>query len=116
MVLFINYNKKDDNFSVSGFFEREDGIIPFENREISLMHYPSLQEKLIEGKTLYINSHDCYLGTKEVEAPYGEQNTFSSEYESHNKELSELLLNIDTDIKSDNKNIRKLIKLGEYYK
>ena len=115
MILFINYNKKENDFIVSGLLDCVDGAIPIECKEISLSNHPYLLAKLMEGKIVYIDSFDCYLGTRKTEGPYCEQEIFDSEYESHNNEVTELLINIDRNIREKKKNIKKLVKIGNHY-
>lgn len=116
MVLFIKYYEELKQFVMCGLLESKEGIIPIGSKKIDLGSCPDLSEKLMEGKTIYIDSYSCYLGKEKTEGPYCEQKVFCSEYESHNCQVPELLLSINNKIKDKKRSPKKLIKIGEHYR
>ena len=115
MIIYIRHDKKENKFIMNGILEEKEGIIPLANKTIDLDNYPYLSSKLKEGKILYIDSYNCYLGENRIEGPYGEQEVFDSEYECHNNEEVEMLVNIDKNIKEQKQVLSKLIKIGNHY-
>ena len=79
-------------------------------------NYPYISGELMNGKTIYIESYDCYLGTITKEGSYNEEEVFNSEYESHNRDIIELLINLENNIKEEKSDVKKLIKIGDGYR
>ena len=90
--------------------------MPFKRDRININHLPNLCKKLIDGETLYIDLFDCYLGKERFEGPYCEDKVFSCDYESHNSDLSELIIDIEKNIKSGKTSNKELVKIGDYYR
>ena len=115
-MIFINYDK-EDIFKVTIILETDNGIIPLvfnDNHFINFYKY--LSKKIKEGNTLYINYNNAYLGNIKTEGPYCEQEVFMSNYESENNDFNELIINLNKNIKNNEKTSKKLIKIGSYYK
>jgi len=115
-TIFINY---DEGLKGCVLLENKNGIVPVELKDKDLKFitfYPNIMQQLMNGKKIYFKDFTGYLGREEFEGPYGEQTVFISEYESVNTIFSELMINLENKIKNKKTNVRKLSKLGGYYK
>lgn len=113
---FISYN---EGFKGCMLLETDNGIIPIEFNEDDLKfinYYPSIKEKLINGDELYLNAFSGYIGRKHTEGPYCEQEIFISKYNGENTDFYELMNDIEKNIIQNNQKIKKLSKVGIYYR
>ncbi len=115
-VVFINYSASEHLYRISIFLKNAKGIVHISSSPFDIDNYPYLSQKLKEGNMVYINAYDGYVGLEEKEGPYNEKEVFNSLYESHNDIMSELLINLDKNIRDDNQVQRKLVKIGNFYK
>lgn len=115
----ITFVKMVDGELRGCIFINSNGLyIPLELDSNSLnfiKYYPNIMTKLINGEIIYLPYHTMYIGYIKNEGPYGENECFISEYNSKSYELSELLVNIDKNIFEDNKDTKKLLKVGNFY-
>ena len=115
-IIYIDYDNEKKIFIARIYIKYNDYNIPLEMKNIDLSNYPFLMNKLIDGNTLYIDSYDGYIGFQTTEGPYYEDYVLNSEYEVHDSVFEELLLNLNTSIKQDKKQLNKLYKIGDNYK
>ena len=115
-LMFVNYNA-EGFFQTTILLETKKGIIPY-NYETTdfISFYPYLAKQLMDGKTLYVDFDNGYVGIKKSEGPYCEKHVFESEYEENNIDFNELLIKLNAAIKNEKKTQRKLIKIGARYK
>ena len=99
-------------------YKMGDNYLPIviEEKYLSyIKNYPNIMLKLMEGEKIYLSSYKIYLGHKQFEGPYGDDEYFVSKYESESLELFELLSRLDKKIYNNEIKYRKLIRIGNFY-
>ncbi len=113
---YICFDKKRNCFIETYLIENPNGINPIIRESTNyFISLPCLQEKLKLGKKIYMYNGNGYLGEFHTEGPYGEEKVFLSEYDSHNYDDEELLIDLDKTIKKGEIKSKKLIKIGNFY-
>ena len=113
-ITFIKY--KNNRFQATILLKTKEGIIPYFYENITLLnHFPHLSKKIKEGKTLYIDFDQGYIGIELREGPYGEQHVFETEYAVQAYNLNELLSKPNGTVKNGKQRVIKLTQLGERY-
>lgn len=114
-ITYVSYNEKN-GFKVTALLETKNGLIPYEIKNVNFIDsYPLVAEKIREGKILYLNSYNGYIGIEQTEGPYCESQVFVSEYEGNNTNFNELLTSLESNIKDKKTSPKKLIKVGPKY-
>lgn len=113
---YICFDKKKNYFIETTLIENENGINPIVKENINYFErLPLLENQLKIGNEIYICFGNAYLGGFHTEGPYGEEKVFLSEYDSHSYDDEELLIGLNKAIKQEERNPKKLIKIGKYY-
>lgn len=113
---FISYNGE---FKGCMLLETKKANIPIELNESDLKFincFPNIKEKLINGYELYLNAFSGYIGRRYTEGPYCEQKVFISNYNSENIDFYELMNDIEKNIIKNKQKMKKLSKVGTYYR
>lgn len=113
---YICFDKKRNCYIETILIENINGINPIIRESTNcFISLPCLKEQLKLGKEIYMYYGNGYLGEFHTEGPYGEEKIFLSEYDSHNYEDEELLIDLDKTIKEGETKSKKLIKIGNFY-
>ena len=113
-ITHISYNE-EEGYKVTVFLETKKGLVTYNIKNANFISsYPLLAKKLIEGKKLYLDSCNGYIGTEQKEETNAEE-VFISEYESNNSNFNELLTNMEQNIKIKKETPKKLVKSGPRY-
>lgn len=100
------------------YIKDKESYIPIELDDTSLnfiKFYPNIMDKLNEGEMIYLPFNTMYLGHHKNEGPYGVEEYFVSSYNSKSSEITEQLVNLDKNIFEDNKEPKRLLKIGNFY-
>ncbi len=110
----INVVYNDGEFKGSVLIRNDDGIIPIElnNEELLFISfYKNIWNELINGKKLYIDGFNGYIGIDMMNGPYAEDKCFMADYSSSSNDLHELLNNLDKCIENENRGPVRINKL-----
>jgi hypothetical protein len=114
-VTYISYNE-EEGYQVTVLLETKNGLVPYEIKKVNFIDsYPLLAKKIKEGKILYLDSYNGYIGNEQTEGPHCEEQVFISEYEGNNSNFNELLVTMENNIKNKKTTPKKLIKVGPKY-
>ena len=109
---------EDGNLVGYALINTNNGYIPMEIpasiiNNVNLNKY--VLNKLYEGNKIYIYKGKAYLGKNFTEGPYCEKKVFISSYDVESLSYSELMINLNNNIKNNVYRKKRLVKIGEYY-
>ena len=116
-TMFYISSDKEDSIKVTALIKTKQGVVPYEIKKPTFISsFPLLMQKLKEGKIIYLNSSNGYIGEEKTEGPYCEEQIFISEYDDNNGDFLELLSLLEQKVKSNKTVPKKLVKIGSEYK